>query len=112
MPHTQPHPKAGTCFQINLAGDIQAAYDRSLHSKLIRLTDWADRIDQEHTLTKKQIEAVISFYAHRCLPDLEPGADVPLTMLESDSVVYGTRLEPYGVDIVVLRETELIETHV
>jgi hypothetical protein len=109
MPHTQPHPKAGTCFQINLAGDIQAAYDRSLHSKLIRLTDWADRIDQEHTLTKKQIEAVISFYAHRCLPDLEPGAAVPLSMLELDGVVYRTLLEPDGVDIVVLRETELIE---
>jgi hypothetical protein len=61
-------------------------------------------------LTKKQIEAVISFYAHRCLPDLEPGSEVPLTMLESDGVVYGTLLEPDGVDIVVLLETELMET--
>jgi hypothetical protein len=40
---------------------------------------------------------------------LEPGAAVPLSMLESDGVVYGTLLEPDGVDIVVLREIELIE---
>jgi hypothetical protein len=111
MPHLQPHPKAGTCFQINLP-DTQATYDRSLQGKLIRLTDWADRIDREPTLTKKQIETVISFYAHRCLVDLEPGAKVPMSKIESDGAVYGTLLEKDGVNIVVLRESELVETDV
>ena len=73
MSHSQPHPEAGQYFRVILSdGNDQAIYDRGLQDNLIRLVDWADRIEQHDKYTKRQIELALSFYAHRCLPDREP----------------------------------------
>ncbi len=111
MTHEERHPWSGKTFRINIGEDSEAIYDRHLHGKLIRLDDWADRLEQS-ALSTRQIEVLLSFYAHRCLPDLPPSDGVPWSALNLDGIVYGTVIETIGtkfVELVVLRETELAE---
>lgn len=111
MVHTQQHPNSGQLFRIKFSGDIRAIQDVYLQSKVVRLDDWADRLEQSD-LTAKQIEVLLSFYAHRCIPDLDPEAEISLLALNLDGLVYGTVTETLGrrfVERVVLCETELGE---
>ena len=110
--HKQPHPLSGRPFRVNIGADLHAIYDTELQGKIVRLEDWADRMDQGD-LSTKDIEVLLSLYAHRCLPDLEPSERIPLSAVNLDGLVYGTVLDTIGrefVERVVLRETELAET--
>jgi hypothetical protein len=110
--HSNPHPKAGKSFRINIDdGKSPAGYDQMLHGSVFRLVDWADRMDEPSTMLSRQKENALTFYAHRCLPNLDsPDREsIPL-----GGLVYGffeTERKKGDVfrSIAVLRETELVD---
>ncbi len=113
MVHSQPHSEAGKYFRVNLGGgDLPAVYDQSLHGSVIKLIDWADRLESNSTFSQKEIEVGLAFYAHRCLPDLEPGAQFPAAILkQSSELIYGLRVLEYEGhsinELIIVREEEL-----
>jgi len=103
MPHPEPHPLAGERFRISINGDVQAIYDQRLQGKIIRLEDWADRLEQNDGLNARQIAALLSLYEHRC--------GQPSQALSLDGVVYGVIVESIGArfeERALLKEDELI----
>jgi len=110
MKHEEKHPSSGKHFRINFAGDLHAIHDTTLQGRIIRLDDWADRMDQGE-LSPRNIDALLSFYAHRCMLDFEPLDPASSGSIDFEGVVYGTVVDSIGnrlVERVVLRETELI----
>ena len=115
--HTEPHPNAGKFFRVNIdGGKVFAGYDRMIHGQVLELLDWADRIEQNRELTPRQIEVALQFYAHRCLPDLEPDGHIFIGAFDLSDLVYGTLETQYSEwshkHIVVLHNSELIDPEV
>jgi hypothetical protein len=110
--HLEPHFHSGKYFRINLSGgEAQSVYDQTLEGSLVRLKDWADRIEQDSSLSKRDIELALMFYAHRCLPNLPPSDGVSPSSMDLTELVYGIRFfdrdGQRGEELVVLRENEL-----
>src|SRR5215469_11267932 len=93
--HEERHPLSGREFRINVGRELHAIYDTELQGRMIRLDDWADRLGQSD-LSTRTIEVLVSFYAHRCLPDLEPAERIPLSAVNLDGLVYGTVVDSIG----------------
>jgi len=109
--HSQPHVKAGKQFRVNLKdGNVQAIDDCVVQGKLFRLVDWADRIELDNTLSQREKEVALMFFAHRCQPDLPPSDPVPLSSLNLDGAVYGNCEGHPTQEVIVVREVELVET--
>ena len=80
--------------------------------------DWADRIDQYDTFSKRQVKVALMFYSHRCLPDSPTADGVSLQSMDLEGLVIGVRTllvhpvvndgKPFD-ELIVLNETELIE---
>jgi hypothetical protein len=113
--HLTPHPQAGKYFRINIDnGNSPAGYDQMLHGGLFQLLDWADRIANETNFTARQKEVALTFFAHRCQPDICGFSDpIPQSSLNLDGCVYGSCTIEYEgrsrEKIIVIREFELIE---
>jgi len=111
--HAEPHPNAGKIFRISIdGGNVQAGYDLQIHGALIRLVDWADRMQLNNTFSRRHRERALMFYAHRCLPNLPVLDPIPPEEVNFDGLVYGVRTYEYDgavkESIEVLREFELI----
>jgi hypothetical protein len=108
----ESHPQAGEYFRINVDnGRSQAGYDQMLHGNLVKLLNWADGMDQDANIPRRKKDVALTFYAHRCLPDLDV---TDPTVIPLDGLVYGsfkTKNSEVGFEeyrfIAVVREAEL-----
>lgn len=107
---TKKHPKAGQLFRINFGRNLQAGYDLMYHGQTIKLEDWADRIDSDR-VGGYSVSALLSFYAHRCLPNLNTDEGLTLDSFDLSGLVFGTVMlgigevkKPFPI---ILRESEL-----
>lgn len=111
--HSLPHPKTGHTFRINLSdGNVHAYNDLVMHGSSFKLLDWADRIEVDQSISHREKEVALMFFAHRCQPDLPPMDPVPISMLNLDGAVYGIcEIHFEGrshEELVVLRELDLV----
>jgi hypothetical protein len=110
MPHKDTHPEAGKVFKIDLGTDLQAIQDRCLQGKLLRIEDWADRLELS-SLNERQISVMLEFFVHRCVPDHPLQFDLKPSDVDLRDLVYGTVLAPPHpdgfVERTILRRTEL-----
>jgi hypothetical protein len=113
--HLERHPKSGKYVRITIEdGNVQAIEDRWLHGNSIRLVDWADRMAQDTELNPRQVQVALMFYAHRCVPDVEPMDPLQTNLINLDKLVYGfvdASHEKFGTHarLVVLDESELLD---
>ncbi|MBX3073806.1 hypothetical protein KF913_07765 [Candidatus Obscuribacterales bacterium] len=108
--HTKKHPKAGQLFRINFGENLQANYDLMFHGQNLTLEDWAHRISSDR-IGGASVSALLSFYAHRSLPDLNTDEDLTLDSFDLSGLVFGTVMlgiggvkKPFPI---ILRESEL-----
>lgn len=115
MSSASSHPDAGKYFRINIDdGKSQAGYDQFIHGKPMRLIDWASAIYQDDAYTERHKEGAISFFVHRCFPNLQLTSSVPIDSGYLTGVVYGTISTAYDgkskEQLVLLKESELMDT--
>ncbi len=110
MPNQEMHPEAGKVFRIDLGPGLQAIQDVHLHGKLVRIEDWADRMEYSE-LTEWQISVILQFYVNRCLPDFPELELIRPSDVDLRGLVLGTVLAPPVpggfVERTILRKSEM-----
>lgn len=110
MPQNETHPDAGKVFKINLGPELHAIQDRYLHGRLLRIEDWADRLELS-SLSQRQISAMLEFFVNRYLPDHPSQFDLKPSDVDLSDFVFGTVLAPPSpdgfVERTILKPSEL-----
>ncbi len=89
-----PHPLAGKHVRLHLGDNLQAVEDLTFHNKRILLENWVDQIAVDAEISHSEIKCLLSFYAHRCLPDRPVDDEISLDEIDTRGLVYGRLSEP------------------